>query len=326
MTIFVSHISALEFWRSPAAPANPIACRVERAPDRYFSQRAIQSFGEFASTYAITTPAHFAVANRAARGKSACARFHVWGNRSTAGLFVRVSKDVLVASPELCFVQMATSLSLIELIALGFELTGSYAGTRFDRAKPLTTLAKLNACMLKLSGIHGRKKAVRALRYIQENSASPRETALAMLLALPRRMGGYGIPRATLNAPIRRTHIVAQRQNRNHHGTNPKRTFRCDLLWPDRKVAVEYDSDSFHTGAQSICRDAERRNELLSQGIAVITITNGQIINAHALDEAVGRIVKLCRFRIRKRANEYLMKRYALRKTLLQSWSGTPIV
>mgnify|MGYP007055184147 FL=1 len=57
----------------------------------------------------------------------------------------------------------------------------------------MTTVERLRAFTENVGPVHGRKKAARALQYVMGDSASPRETALAMLLCLPYRLGGYGI-------------------------------------------------------------------------------------------------------------------------------------
>ena len=91
---------------------------------------------------------------------------------------------------------MAAVWGIEKLIQLGFELCGTYDTTNGDvrECAPLTTVDRLDAFLASLGPMHGKKNASYALRYVANNSASPRETALAMLLCLPYRMGGYGIP------------------------------------------------------------------------------------------------------------------------------------
>ena len=60
--------------------------------------------------------------------------------------------------------------------------------------------------------------------------------------------------------------------------------FSCDLFWPDGGVAVEYDSDMFHTGSERIARDSERRNALSYLGISVVTVTRRQVMSAVGCD------------------------------------------
>ena len=84
------------------------------------------------------------------------------------GSFVRIARNVLASSPELCFVQMASELSLPALIRLGFELCGTYgvatvgkADFRFER--PFTTPARLARFLDKAANMPGTVKARKAL-------------------------------------------------------------------------------------------------------------------------------------------------------------------
>lgn len=47
---------------------------------------------------------------------------------------------------------------------------------------------------------------------------------------------------------------------------------RVDLAYPDERVAVEYDSDEFHTGRVAVRRDRSRRHRLLAAGWIVIDV------------------------------------------------------
>ena len=68
-----------------------------------------------------------------------------------------------------------------------------------------------------------------------------------MLLTLPYKRGGSNIAHPNMNAliPIGKRNRWAT--DRSH--------FRCDLLWPEQNVAVEYDSTLCHTGAERIAED-----------------------------------------------------------------------
>ena len=61
---------------------------------------------------------------------------------------------------------------------------------------------KLTAYANSLDKTHGKRKAIKALRYVANGSASSRETILTMLLTLPYRMGGYGLKQPLLNHRI----------------------------------------------------------------------------------------------------------------------------
>jgi len=98
--------------------------------------------------------------------------------------FVDAGEGFLMSTPEFCFLQMANRLTLARLIMLGYELCGTYVlvdkGPAPRRDAPLTTVAKLRTFIEGTSNARGRKKALRALRYVLDRSASPMESALGM--------------------------------------------------------------------------------------------------------------------------------------------------
>lgn len=211
--------------------------------------------------------------------------------------------------------QMATVLPVVELILLGFELCGTYAldpddpqGFR-NRERALTTVAALNRFVAKMEGMHGCKRAKRALRFVIDGSASPMESVLAMLLWLPSSFGGYGLRRPRLNYEV----TVASTAS----GSTRKINRRCDLYWPESKLAVEYESDLCHTGSEDILRDSVRRTELAKENVRVITVTKEQLFDARKLDEVAHALARRMGMRIRCSRSDWMMRRYELRMKLL---------
>lgn len=86
----------------------------------------------------------------------------------------------------------------------------------------------------------GKKCAATALRWIADGAESPMEIKSRLLLTLPYRYGGYGLPMPEVNKDIllsgRTEHRVV-------------RTFRPDMCWPCHKVIVEYDGKAYHEDA-----------------------------------------------------------------------------
>ena len=139
----------------------------------------------------------------------------------------------------------------------------------FRNRPALTSTKALKAFTSHMEGVKGRKKAARALRYIAGGSASPRETILFMLLTLPYKLGGYGLPMPAFNRQINLGKM--QKKSRG------KAYYKCDLFWAEAEFAVEYDSTMHHTGADRIADDAKKRQDLDELGIHVITVTSKQI-------------------------------------------------
>lgn len=170
---------------------------------------------------------------------------------------------------------------------LGFELCGSYALAKdepgFRARTPLTNVARLAAFVAALGSFKGVKNARAAISFLIDGAASPMESVLVALLCAPPRLGGYGLPLPQLNARIELP-AVARSMTRSAY-------FSCDVLWPEAQLAVEYDSTLFHTGAERIAADSERRNALAHLGIDVVSVTCDQLIDPLRMD----RVVRLLR-------------------------------
>jgi len=111
------------------------------------------------------------------------------------------------------------------------------------------------------------------------------ETKLSMLLTLPYKLGGYGLPRPELNSRI----IPLQSARKS----SSKKYYSCDLYWPEYELAVEYDSTLFHTGSERIADDSKKRNALALMGVTVITVTKQQLYSSVEF-EKVAKVLANC--------------------------------
>ncbi|GAA6490174.1 hypothetical protein K270103H11_27410 [Gordonibacter urolithinfaciens] len=123
----------------------------------------------------LARPLHVIVAGQEQRRPSSEFVCHVWSGPLPKGSVLDTQNGFCVCSPELCFLQMANSLSMVELIMLGFELCGTYDVSDGDvrECQPLTSVAKLSAFADKMHGVNGRKNALAALKQVVGGSASP---------------------------------------------------------------------------------------------------------------------------------------------------------
>lgn len=267
MGLVLTDISAIEAYRRDPVLGQrpPVALpfgkirglnlvRPRAAELREFDQRGYASFSR---------PVHVLVPHRDMRMAANDVRWHVWSGslpKSGAG-FRRDAQDVFLASPELALLHYASHADLADAIALAFELCGTYrlgGLLGFEKADPLTSAKRLNWFASGVQGARGAKRLRRIADRALDGSASPMETALAMLLSLPGTLGGYGLPSPRLNARI----DVSSKNGLNQS----KRYYVADLYWPEARFAVEYDSDRWHVGPERIGQDAARRNALLFQG------------------------------------------------------------
>lgn len=238
---------------------------------------------------------------------------HVWQG-PVRGTYRRLSDEVFVSSPEACWRQMAAVFDLIDLTRFGYELCGSYRpvssmGFDWDKRLPLSTRKRLADYLAQTPGTSGCAVAKKALGCVVDGAASHRETAVAMLLCLPRSCGGYGFPRPLMNAKISLGQGGCRLTSRSY--------FVADLLWSEQKVCVEYDSDAFHGTRQRAVMDSGKRNALLALGYRVLTLTNDQVKDVRRFDEAARALAKLLGFRLRIRDAMWESRRAALRRRLL---------
>ena len=213
MNRYLSHTSALEWLAyakaDPLAPA--AADRRERLPRHdgtplppagKTTRADVDGLASFGLGY-LAKPVHLLVPSSECRIRCADARCHVRSGPFPARSFLPIDEGTFSSSPELAFVQMAEVLDCPRLVKLGDELCGIYGIETvgivdFDRTSPFTTVKRLGRFLLKAECMPGLVKARKAVRHIAPGSASPMETAIVLLLCLPPRLGGYGLPRPVM--------------------------------------------------------------------------------------------------------------------------------
>lgn len=269
---------------------------------------------------------HVTVRDARSRTRSKTHACHLWKADFPEGSFYQLSEDAYVASPQFAFLQMAQQLSLAQLVALGDELCGHYAfgpraafGVR-SRTMPLVSIEAIASFIEqarsicggngRASGPTGIRKAERALVHMVERSASPRETMLEMLLSMPCRLGGYGLPRPSMNAEItldEKARAIARR-----------RTLRADLFWPERRLDLEFNGRAAHSGEEAELSDRARTNALQLMGYTVREITGRQLDDLAQFDAIALHIAKLLGKRVEPRQRGPLPQRLRLRGELFR--------
>ena len=230
-------------------------------------------------------------------------------------------EEIYVASPELCLLQLAVRLSEAQAAKLALEMCGKYAidplcdDPGMCKRPPLTAAAKLNAFAARMYTSNSRAHAVHFLRWVADNAASPRETALYLLLCMPPRFGGYGLAIPELNKRFKFNQKDRLLISADH--------FDCDLYWPNNRIAVEYDSALHHTAQEKQERDAIRRNMLEYKGITVITATRAQVSRESEFDKLARQIARAVGKRLRIPEKRHIAARSELRRTLF-SWDVLP--
>ncbi len=200
----------------------------------------------------------------------------------------------MVASPELLFLQLAYKLNIHRLILLGLQLCSHSPGNPFEA---ITTKQKLKTFLAKTSGHRGHLKALRAVKYIEDGSASVMESIAYMVLTLPHALGGYGLDGAVFNYEIKLKDEAGKRLGQ-------KRCF-TDLYYKQAKLAVEYESFAFHNSPLKQGKDMMRSAILGRQGVEVTRLSTIQLYDKDAcMDFALNLASRLGK-RIQIRAKKF---------------------
>jgi len=320
MEIILSHRSALEYWRYYGGLKSAITeDRRKQLPISHPNLAHVRSVVPSELSY----PINLSISSQTAIRNTKTIQSRLFSGQTQKGCFISVDDGLVVSSPAFCFFQMANDLPLVKLIQLGYELCGTYSLRDIGEYSPgveatdktlygrpqLTGIKKIKALTARLKGVNGQKKADRALRYITDGSASPMETIITMLLTLPYQLGGYGLPLPELNKAIYTGHAGKRKSG--------KPDFKCDLFWSKANLAIEYDSDFYHTGADRIASDANRRFSLIELGITPISVTSRQVLNRGEFENRAKLVARKLGKRLRYNEVTFLKANRELRGLLL---------
>lgn len=191
MDVVVGYESALAFWRTvgPSLLGDGKARRnaTLRAQKALAAEGRPRLEGGNRRPAGCTLPVHVLVGRDTVRVRTKSVASSVCSSLPQRSV-VDAGTGFLICSPEFVFLQMAASLTLVQLIQLGFELCGTYSlaenGPARTRRAPLTAVAKLKAFVEANQNVPGRVKALRALRYCMDGSAPPPHGNNARLVAL----------------------------------------------------------------------------------------------------------------------------------------------
>lgn len=314
--LFLGYKTAFWIWRK----AGPIAfsalspSRVRSLAGGAPTRAKVQSF--LRNHPDLATKELDVIARYGDQRKLTGTRTHIYTKPLPDRSFYRLDDDVFVASPELCLMQLASKLSEAQAVKLAMEMCGSYAIDVYSedegmcKRPAITSRSKLIAYADRLYSPGSRAKATHFLRWVVDASASPRETALCILLCLPPRFGGYGFPLPELNKRIDLSY-AEQLMVGAHH-------FDCDVYWksPKHDVAIEYDSSRYHSAMEKQERDAIRRNMLEYKKVRVITATRLQVNSMSQFDKFARQTARAIGKRLRIPEQQHIAERAALRETL----------
>ncbi len=285
MSVFLSYKSSLKFWRSDA-PYYRSELIVAPEPGIALAGciAGVRELRDYASYF--DNPGEcfdVLVGDKPSRRHARALTLRSISAPLPDGSFFKVANGVYACAPELLFLLAAADLPITSLIALGCELCGTYSlfnpspyGVKHAQ---LTDIATMTAFLERAQGMHGIKKARRALKWIADGSASARETDLYMMLCLPGKLGGFALPKASLNTTL----DVPQSARALTRLTR----ITPDLSWPNSGVVVEYESTQTHgayvshaemaaLNQEKLASDSERRRTYEAMHLKSLTVTNGE--------------------------------------------------
>lgn len=313
MTLCLCRRSAAEYLREAGARGWRLAPLRRRSLPRLVPcasevERLRNESGGF-----LTDPVHLLVADASERRLVKDALCHAAPARTLPRFVLETPSGLLVEGPGLCLLHAACELPLSCVAELAYEFCGNYRlrsdSRGFADCDPLTSRLELVRFAEAIGNAKGSRRLGRALAYVRDGSRSPMETVIVLLLCLPPRLGGYGLPMPLLN------HRVDV--GRNGRKTSSNKYYVCDAFWPEAWLDVEYDSDLAHTGPLRIAKDAKRRNGLASLGVTVITVTKEQAFNCDEMDRIAHAVAKKLRWRLHVGGSEWVKARAGLRRELL---------
>lgn len=319
--LFVAYDSAFEYWQQTMAretrECHPATIRSLASSTA--SAAAVRLGRELSPILSrLSSPLHVMVDTQAKRLRSHDVMAHSCNASLPPRSFCTLDADGYLASPELTLAQHANTVSFPHLLLDMHAWCGTYAidadDTRgFANREAITSAQRLAAFARNAPHLQGSRTLRRALPYLANGSASPRETVLSLLLCLPRTQGGYGLPTPLLNTKVAVPPKLRPRVEKDW--------YMPDLYWPAHRVAMEYNSTAFHTGARNIANDSKRTKDFAVLGIELITVTAQEIQSQELSDRVARRAAVLMGKRLRPRNCAQIQACRKLRAALLSRQS-----
>lgn len=338
----LSHISAAEFWMAYGRPGCPKAKRIRHAenglggePGSFFETPSKKLAERYLCLGFLSDPVHVVVSCQSARRSILHLASHSRTRPMPPGSIMEIEGVGSVCAPTLAFAQMGAVLDFPRLVWFGSALCGifSMAIAGEDAAgeedlparRQLVTAEKMRGFLSTAPRMPGAERARRALPYVVERARSPMEIFTALMLSLPRRYGGFGLPHPRMNLRVdlpewlhgARGFDAAGFEGRAPHA-------ECDMRFEHagKAVYVDYHGADFHTGATHLEHDALRANALEELQIVRFTITRTQALNIALLEKTADQIRKSLGLRDDQRIGDLAERRRRLHRSLLAASFG----
>lgn len=249
-----------------------------------------------------------------------------------SGALCAIGNGVYVFTPAYCVLQVAAMggrlvapdvdarFAVVVVAKVACEMCGKYSlavdsGGSCGSIKrdPLTTVGELANVALSSPNVYGVALLRSALPWVVENTRSPKETDVALLMCLPLTLGGYGLPKPLSNFDLDvrsvRTGFFARWTVCN-----------VDFYWPQARLVVEYDSREYHDeqGQAKVEADDQRADALRALGYTVITIRRNDLYSPQRFDDKIRQVADELLVELPEVTPEVAAARKTLRMMLLR--------
>jgi hypothetical protein len=244
------------------------------------------------------------------RHASLRSRPHSWNGDLPAGALLHLGDDIYLCSPEFVFLQLSGLYGVIELSNVAMAMSGGYMPAHAENGlaghDPVTSVAELRSFALAVSAHWGVDKSVQATRWAVDNSRSPMETSLALLIHMPRLLGGYGLIRPVLN---RRIYL-----SQESAAIYPHRYCEADVSAPGSSLLLEYLGRAFHKEEH---HDIRRELALQREGYQIQHVTVRQLVDPAQRNEIMRRYAQSAGIALKPPTDLIIRRRISLLKAVL---------
>ena len=256
----------------------------------------------------------FQASHRRARKDVAC---HLYRSGLPLESLQFVGGDIYAVSVPLCALQAAEQLDFWSCVEYYYELCSRYrlpfnADDRYAECRPATSVEELRAYFESHPGMHGSRLARRAITYVRDGARSPMETALMMMLVMPRADGGLGIRDIEMDYVLPVTGY-ARKLTRS-------RSFFCDVFIRRALLDVEY-GGLVHEEMHRRASDNERTNALRAMGYDVIEVSRQNFFDKQAFRRTMAAICRKADIWPSHLPEDFADRQEELRRFVLRRWS-----
>lgn len=332
MSLVLSHTTAYYYYQTVARPeqqaqvwAEPSAASGEAfeagPPSKKLvstARRLLAAYGVPSDELGVIDVLVVSQKDRRTRRDVACHLYRNGAGGISEAAVHHIFGEIYVVGVPLCALQAAERMSFRECVEYYYELCGCYrmpldSGESYAECRPATSVEELRDFFAANSGARGVATARRAIEYVRNGARSPMETALIMMIVMPKKEGGLGIRGVEMDyrIPVSK---YASRLTRS-------RNLYCDIFVPSAGLTIEY-GGRVHEEVHRRARDNERTNALRAMGYDVIDVSRENLFDRDGFERTIAAIGKKVGVRPSRLPGDFAERQEDLRQFVLRRWLG----